>query len=97
MCNIVLVRTKSIHTSLNEKTKKIKLFTPHKESLVPFYYTNAFQSYESMLCPIKFFHWLYNACNLLTPTFSAFQMSILLLQFELNVNSFLYLNKNLQS
>ena len=29
--------------------------------------------------------------------FSAFQMSILLLQFELNLNSFLYFNKNLQS
>ena len=29
--------------------------------------------------------------------FSAFQMSILPLQFELNLNSFLYFNKNLQS
>ena len=57
---------------LNEKNKTIH--TTQRESLVPFYYTNAIQSYtkreyESMLCPIKFFRWLYNACNLLIPTF----------------------------
>ena len=46
---------------------------------------------------LNFFALLYNACNLLIPTFSAFQMSILPLQFELNLNSFLYFNKNLQS
>ena len=34
MCNIVLVCTKSIRTSLNEKRKKIKLFAPHKERVL---------------------------------------------------------------
>ena len=72
MCsNIVLVRTKSIRTSLNQKEneKNKTIHTTQRESLAPFYYTNAIQSYESMLCPIKFFRWLYNACNLLIPTF----------------------------
>ena len=39
--------TKSIRTSLNQKeNEKIKLFTTQRESLVPFYYKNAVQSYS---------------------------------------------------
>ena len=61
-------------------------------------YIDGRREYESMLCPIKFFF----ACCIMHVTysyqhFSAFQMSILPLQFELNLNSFLYFNKNLQS
>jgi len=32
-------------------------------------YIDGRREYESMLCPIKFFCLLYNACNLLIPTF----------------------------
>ena len=48
MCNIVLVRTKSIRPSLNQKeNKKNKtIHTTQRESLAPFYYTNAIQSYS---------------------------------------------------
>ena len=38
-----------------------------KKRITP--YIDGRREYESMLCPIKFFRWLYNACNLLIPTF----------------------------
>ena len=32
-------------------------------------YIDGRREYESIICPIKFFRLLYNACNLLIPTF----------------------------
>src|SRR3954466_8045274 len=76
------------------KKQKKTIHTTQRESLVPVYYTNAIQSHESMLCPINFFVGCIMHVTYSYQHFSAFQMSILPLQFELNLNSFLYFNKN---
>ena len=46
----------------------INLVNSHLKNLIT-PYIDGRREYESMLCPIKFFRLLYNACNLLIPTF----------------------------
>ena len=97
--NTTKYSTKSIRTSLNEKNEKTKtIHTTQRESLVPFYCTNASKLrmnpcyVQLKIFTIYIMHVTYSYQH-----FSAFQMSILPLQFEPNLNSFLYFNKNVQS
>ena len=56
--------------------------------------TNVIQNFEFMLCSIKIFRYcIMHATYYSNECFSAFQTYILPLQYELNLNSFLYLNK----
>src|SRR5215216_5427351 len=56
--------------------------------------TNAIQNFEFMLCSIKkIATCIMHATCYSNERFSAFQTYILPLQYELNLNSFLYLNK----
>ena len=56
--------------------------------------TNVIQNFEFMLCSIKYFATcIMHATYYSNERFSAFQTYILPLQYELNLNSFLYLNK----
>ena len=56
--------------------------------------TNVIQNFEFMLCSIKnFATCIMHATYYSNERFSAFQTYILPLQYELNLNSFLYLNK----
>ena len=67
-----------------KKNEKNKNYSHHtKRESVPFYYKNAIQSYESMLCADCIMHVTYSY-----QPFSAFQMYILPLQFKLNLNLF---------
>ena len=92
-----------IRTSLNEKNEKIKLSTPHKERVLSHFTIQmlfkATQRASMNPCYVQliFFAGCIMHVTYSYQHFSAFQMSILPLQFELNLNSFLYFNKNLQS
>ena len=91
--------TKSIRTSVDEKTKK-KSIRSTQESLVPCIVPNQFtlrmslKTLNSCYVQLKYFATcLMHATYYSNERFSAFQTYILPLQYELNLNSFLYLNK----
>src|SRR3990170_8813685 len=90
---------KSIRTSLDEKTKKKSIHTT-QESLVPCTVPNQFslqmpfKTLNPCYVQLKYFATcIMHATYYSNEHFSAFQTYILLLQYELNLNSFLYLNK----
>ena len=61
--------TKSIHTVVDEKQKEINSQHTRESSRVyctkSIRTTNVIQNFEFMLCSIKIFRYVYNACNLL--------------------------------
>src|SRR4051812_3054004 len=90
--------TKSIRTSLDEKIKRNQ-FAPHK-SLVPCIVPNQFalkmpfKTLNPCYVQLKYFATcIMHATCYSNEHFSAFRTYIQPLQYELNLNSFLYLNK----